>query len=175
MWRGPPWDYGVCKCGAVRPAPSEVGWDIPVWELWWGRRDHLGLGVRSTPQAARGPGRRHLHQPAASRGAGLGCPSPAAGPWAAAGFRGRRRWPERQPAFLRAPGSLSAQAGPARVDSARIGPRDPRPPTAHLRGVPSSRERFLPRLQIQAAGPAVKTGGVSFILAHRVPKGNRGP
>lgn len=76
---------------------------------------------------------------------------------------------------LRAPGGMSANAGPTRGPGRLPGRRAPRPPVARLGRVPSSRERFLPRSRIQAAGPAVKTGGVSFILAHKVPKGNRGP
>lgn len=64
MWQGPPWDSSVCKRGAGRPTPSEVGSDIPVDELSLGlKRPHearcanlssvmTGALLHPTPQAA---------------------------------------------------------------------------------------------------------------------------
>lgn len=68
-------------------------------------------------------------------------------------------------------GALSPQ-WTGRLWGAR-GPSAPAAPRVDSAGAfPALPER--PSGQIQAAGPAVKTGGVSFIPAHKVPKGNRG-
>lgn len=125
---------------------------------------HLGRQVRA-------PSSTNQRQGA---GRGLQLPPPRRGPPGCSRLPRPRvlRLRGRQAASSPSAGRAECDSGAPRVDSARPVAC---PPAARLGRVPSSRERFPARSRIQAAGPAVKTGGVSFILAHKVPKGNRGP
>lgn len=125
-----------------------------------------GRQVRSSPS---------VFQPRVRRTLASAAQSPRQAPGLPRASAGRGRGAGTPPALSRAQGGLSPKRGPTRGPRPRWAGPVHCPPGARLGRVPSSRERFLPRSPIQAAGPAVKTGGVSFILAHKVPKGNRGP
>lgn len=192
MWLGPPWDSGVSKWGAGRLTPREMGPDIHSHFVSFSGPDkgHLGLGVQTCVAEplelcrTRRLGRLGRHapgslatfpQPAAVRWERASAAQPRCRPLGCSGLPRPQAPGGETTRFFRASRGPSAKADPARGLGRLRARRPPRPPAARLGRVPSSRERFLPWSRIQAAVPAVKTGGVSFILAHKVPKGNRGP
>lgn len=159
------------------PRPGEVGSDVPVpfYEHCGSEPNVQGAKLRSGnpggPGRIQRPGRLGSHVPGslatfrqAAAVSGLGCPAPRQAP-------GLRRARGQAPGgettrFSLEPGWDERETRTPRVDPAGPDGGPPLPTCGLVLGrVPSSRERFLPRSRIQAAGPAVKTGvSLSFWL-----------
>lgn len=95
------WDHpGIWVSLIVaQPAPRPGSWGrmfVPILRALVGLNR---LRVQGAKLRSRTPGALPYPMPRAARERGPRLPSPAAGPWAAAGFRGRRRQAGRQPAF----------------------------------------------------------------------------
>lgn len=187
MWLGPPRDLGVSNCGAGRPTPGEVGSDVRSHFTSISGSEPTGFRVQNCVAEPRGPcriqrpGRLGSHVPGslatfrqAAAVSGPRLPSPAAGPWAAAGFRGRRRQAGRQPAFPSSSGWDERERGPRAWTRPAPGTAGPPPTRGPARPRSQQPGALPPSVTDPGRWPSCQNRGCLFHSGSQSPKGEQG-